>query len=197
MIKLTEIFLSLQGEGLYTGHPAVFIRLAGCNMEPLCSFCDTDFKFKRQASIEAIIEEVKQLSGGKVKLVVITGGEPFVQDLRDIIYFLAKDFTVQIETNGTILPNYFASYWGIVDIVISPKALPVEDVMAQRAAAVKFVVKEGMKPCTSTYKCPIYLQPMDEKEPVKNKKNQDWAVKLCLEYGYRLSLQLHKLLEIQ
>ena len=197
MIQLTEIFPSLQGEGLYTGHPAVFIRLAGCNMEPLCPFCDTDFKYRRQASVEAIVEEVKQLAGDKVKLVVITGGEPFAQDLRDLIYSLAKDLTVQIETNGTIIPDHFASYWGIVDIVISPKALPIDDIMKHRAAAVKFVVREGMKPCTKGYTCPVYVQPMDEKDPIKNKANRDWAVKLCLEHGYRLSLQVHKILDIQ
>ena len=81
MIKINELFKSIQGEGPYTGHPAIFIRLAGCNLD--CIFCDTDFEYRRQASVEAIVEEVKQLSGGKVKLVVITGGEPFLQDLRD------------------------------------------------------------------------------------------------------------------
>ena len=120
-----------------------------------------------------------------------------MQDLRDLIYFLSKDFTIQIETNGTITPNHFASYWGMVDIVISPKALPVDTIMRQRVAAVKFVVREGMKPCTSIYTCPVYIQPMDEKNPIKNKANRDWAVKLCLEYGYRLSLQVHKILDIQ
>ena len=195
MIKINELFKSIQGEGPYTGHPAIFIRLAGCNLD--CIFCDTDFEYRRQASVEAIVEEVKQLSGGKVKLVVITGGEPFLQDLRDLIYFLAKDFIVQIETNGTRTPDYFASYWGMVDIVVSPKTVPVDDIMRQRAAGVKFVVKEGMKPCTSLYTCPIYVQPMDEKDLVKNKANRDWAVKLCLEHGYRLSLQIHKILDIQ
>lgn len=197
MYNINEIFKSIQGEGPYAGHPAIFIRLAGCNMEPLCNFCDTDFGYRRRASVDAIVQEVKQLAEDKVKLVVITGGEPFTQDLKDLIYFLAIDFTVQIETNGTIIPNHFASYWGSVDIVVSPKALPVDDAMKQRADAVKFVVKEGITPCTKDYTCPIYIQPMDEKDPVKNKKNQEWAVKLCLEYGYRLSLQLHKLLEIQ
>ena len=196
MIKLAEIFKSIQGEGLYTGHPAVFIRLAGCNIDR-CHFCDTDFEYRRQASIEAIVEEVKQLAGDKVKLVVITGGEPFVQDLRDLVYFLSNDFTVQIETNGTIIPDHFASYWGTADIVVSPKALPVDDIMKRKAAAVKFVVKDGMKPCTRTYTCPVYVQPMDEKDLVKNKANLDWAVKLCLEHGYRLSLQIHKILDIQ
>ena len=154
-------------------------------MEPLCHFCDTDFKFRRQASVEALVEEVKQLAGDKIKLVVITGGEPFVQDLSALTNELLEFFTVQVETNGSIVP---ASYLGMVDIVVSPKALPVDDLMKRKAAAVKFVVKEGMKPCTKGYTCPVYVQPMDEKDLIKNKANRDWAVRLCLEHGYRLSL---------
>lgn len=192
-----EIFKSIQGEGPYMGHPAIFIRMANCNLK--CDFCDTDFTHKHTLSLNEIIDEVMFLSVRYRGLVVITGGEPLLQDLDELIAALYReDFKVQIETNGTIYPEHSSSI-GLADIVVSPKDQPVDEMFFTKAVAVKFVVKQGIFPRTEdcNWQCPIYVQPMDEKDPVKNKKNQEWAVKLCLEYGYRLSLQLHKLLEIQ
>ena len=77
-LDIQEIFPTLQGEGPYTGHPSVFIRLGGCNLA--CEFCDTEFESYHNLSVEKIIEETSRLSKndeGKIvrKLVVITGGE--------------------------------------------------------------------------------------------------------------------------
>ena len=206
MLKITEIFKSIQGEGPYTGWPAIFIRLADCNMEPKCHFCDTDFSVKREMTeiqiaqvVRTLMEETHvQANGNPAPIIVISGGEPFNQDIRGLILELSfLSSIIQIETNGSIVPDHFSSYWGMVDIVISPKGLPVDDFMKKRAKAVKFVVREGTIPCK---KWPVntlkYVQPMDEKDPVKNKANLEWAVKLCVEQGYKLSVQLHKMIGV-
>ncbi|MDR0926779.1 MAG: radical SAM protein [Ignavibacteria bacterium] len=101
---INEIFYSLQGEGTRAGIPCVFIRLAGCNL--LCKWCDTKYAINKlngkNYSVENIINEIKKYD---CNFVEITGGEPLLQDeiygLTEIL--LANNFTVAIETNGSIL----------------------------------------------------------------------------------------------
>ena len=71
MMRINEIFYSLQGEGRHTGTPAVFVRFAGCNLK--CSFCDTDHSRYVEMTEEEIVKEVRQFPA---RFVVITGGEP-------------------------------------------------------------------------------------------------------------------------
>jgi len=98
-MKLNEVFVSFQGEGKYAGERAVFIRLAQCNLN--CVFCDTDYTVK-QLEVDIIKEVVKS----KVNRVVITGGEPLLQqqELIKLIGQLPYFVKVTIETNGTIMP---------------------------------------------------------------------------------------------
>ena len=70
-MRINEIFYSLQGEGRFTGVPAVFVRLAGCNLR--CPFCDTDFTSVTETSAADIVREVKRYPA---RHVVLTGGEP-------------------------------------------------------------------------------------------------------------------------
>ena len=71
MRKINEIFYSLQGEGYYTGTPAVFIRFSGCNLK--CSFCDTRHEEGVLMSDDEIIAEVGKYPAVTV---ILTGGEP-------------------------------------------------------------------------------------------------------------------------
>ena len=71
MLQLTEIFYSIQGEGEFTGTPAVFVRLAGCNLS--CAFCDTDYSLKFVASVDDVVRKVREL-GRDCPMVVLTGG---------------------------------------------------------------------------------------------------------------------------
>ena len=97
-MKVVDIFSSFQGEGYYTGVRATFIRLGGCNLN--CYFCDTDWSIWKEFNITEIIKLVED------KLVVITGGEPLLQDLDDLVLELKKDdHIIAIETNGTIEPS--------------------------------------------------------------------------------------------
>ena len=111
-MKINEIFESIQGEGTNAGKPAVFLRTAECNLK--CTWCDTKYtwdwknfdyaKEVKEISIEEIRRELEQFSN---RHLVITGGEPLMQqdDLAELLTFLKPEFYVEIETNGTILPN--------------------------------------------------------------------------------------------
>lgn len=100
-IKITELFYSIQGEGLLAGRPSVFVRLAGCPLR--CKFCDTiysqDANAGEKISLEKIINEIKKHSCDSV---VITGGEPMINPhivpLCEEIKKLNRHIT--IETNG-------------------------------------------------------------------------------------------------
>ena len=111
-MQINEIFKSIQGEGPNFGKPAIFLRTAQCNLK--CTWCDTKYtwdwenydytKEVKEMTIEEIKEQILDL---EIKHLVITGGEPLLQqdDLADLLSFLKPDFYVEIETNCTILPN--------------------------------------------------------------------------------------------
>jgi 7-carboxy-7-deazaguanine synthase len=202
-LEVQSIFPTLQGEGPYAGWPAVFIRLGGCNLA--CSFCDTEFESYTDMALEAVVQQVVALAGQQVRLAVITGGEPLRQEIAPLCAaLLARGFKVQVESNGTLyrpLPE-------AVEIVCSPKHTgrgyaPVRaDVMAH-VRAFKFIISAsrpgygevGEVGQAHTH-IPVYVQPMDEYDAEKNKQNRELALSLAMQRGYLLSLQLHKILEI-
>lgn len=208
-LAVVNIFATLQGEGIYAGAPAVFIRLGGCNLT--CKFCDTDFDNFSDLPLDKIIEKVaeraKNNAGERArKLVVITGGEPLRQNISPLCEELINQgFKVQIETNGTLyrqLPDG-------VDIVCSPKNTsgtyaPIRGDLLPHISAIKFIIsashekyQNAAEVGQSKYNIPVFLQPMDEGDTDKNHTNQKHALKLAMEHGYHLSLQLHKILEIE
>ena len=111
-MQVNEIFKSIQGEGPTFGKPAIFLRTAQCNLK--CTWCDTkytwdwkNYDFQKEVK-EMTIDEVKDaILDLEIKHLVITGGEPLLQqdDLADLLSFLKPDFYVEVETNCTILPN--------------------------------------------------------------------------------------------
>ena len=113
-MKVNEIFYSLQGEGHYTGTPAVFVRFAGCNLR--CWFCDTDFEKGVEMNEDEIVEAVLQYP---TRYVVITGGEPTLQITASLCDKLhAHGLYLMMETNGTRpLPEGCQIDW----ITCSPK----------------------------------------------------------------------------
>lgn len=217
-LDVHSIFYTIQGEGPYTGHPAVFIRLAGCNLQ--CPGCDTDYTSSRETiSVQEIIARVERsyypsVANGTRPLIVITGGEPFRQNLAPLCAMLSRYYCVQIETNGTLGiddPTAFSN----VDIVCSPKAGKVHYSIVAHARWFKYVLHhesvsgldglpifaldhsaspEVARPPIGT---PIYLQPMDCKDDFVNFKNQQAVLRSCLRYGYILQLQTHKILQVE
>ncbi|MBM7614113.1 radical SAM protein [Alkaliphilus hydrothermalis] len=99
MLKVNEIFLSIQGEGISTGLPTIFVRLAECNLR--CSYCDTVYSYKegQEMTIEEIMEKVNSF---KYKRVCLTGGEPLLQREVNKLLEALEGFEVNIETNGSV-----------------------------------------------------------------------------------------------
>lgn len=101
-MRITETFVSLQGEGIRQGMPCFFVRLSGCNLS--CAWCDTPASLAggEDVSLDAIVERIAE-SG--LRYVCITGGEPLLQkdEVKELLSVLkAADITVDIETNGTL-----------------------------------------------------------------------------------------------
>jgi 7-carboxy-7-deazaguanine synthase len=101
MLRITEIFFSIQGESSHVGRPCVFVRLTGCNLR--CRWCDSEYTFTggEKLSLEDVIGRVRSYGS---KLVEITGGEPLAQsETVELIRRLGDDgFEVLIETSGSI-----------------------------------------------------------------------------------------------
>lgn len=101
MLKVNEIYHSIQGESTNAGLPCVFIRLTGCNLR--CTYCDTEYAFfeGKERSFDEIIEEVRKYN---CRLVEVTGGEPLMQD--ESIALMKKlcdnGFNVMLETAGNM-----------------------------------------------------------------------------------------------
>jgi len=115
--KVSEIFYSIQGEGPQLGMPAIFIRLSGCNLE--CPWCDSKYALHQgvHMKLEEIVEDISAY--GECPNVVITGGEPMLQPLWDLIVSLLRiDKHIFIETNGTI---YDPTLIGYATFIVSPK----------------------------------------------------------------------------
>jgi 7-carboxy-7-deazaguanine synthase len=101
MMKINEIFKSIQGESSHTGLPCIFVRLTGCNLR--CTYCDTEYAFYegKEMSVADIVNKVEGLG---ISLVEITGGEPLLQnEVYSLMQaLLEKRFTVMLETGGSL-----------------------------------------------------------------------------------------------
>jgi 7-carboxy-7-deazaguanine synthase len=105
-MRIAEIFHSIQGEGLLTGVPSIFIRTSGCNLR--CHWCDTPYASWKPEGPEMSIEEIlKKISEWDCNHIVLTGGEPMIApDLPELATALRKQKKhITIETAGTIPPN--------------------------------------------------------------------------------------------
>ena len=100
-LKLTEIFLSLQGEARSAGLPTVFVRLTGCPLR--CTYCDTAYAFYggEWSDIEDIVAKVAAFG---VPNVCVTGGEPLAQKRCILLLdaLVSAGFSVSLETSGAI-----------------------------------------------------------------------------------------------
>ncbi|MBR3726453.1 MAG: radical SAM protein [Prevotella sp.] len=196
MMRVNEIFHSLQGEGYNSGTPAVFIRFSGCNLQ--CPFCDTQHESGTEMTEQEVVEAVKYLAP-RSSLVVITGGEPALQltaSLVDALHEIGK--RVAVETNGT-LPLPPNVDW----ITLSPKnawlgdeAVPV----LTRADELKVLYDGSHDPSAfdSIAATHRFLQPMDTGDANRNADLMQQAADYCLQHPqWRLSLQIHKILNIR
>jgi 7-carboxy-7-deazaguanine synthase len=215
-MKVAEIFHSIQGEGIYTGVPTVFIRLSGCHL--CCSWCDTPYASHRpegeKLSVAEIVEAVEE---HRYDHVVITGGEPFLfSELGDLARALKSiGCFITIESSGTI--------WGGVDcdlMSLSPKlsnSIPEDAALAAKHEQLRLNV-EALSRFLESYDCQlkfviekpgdiaevddllgelpyiradrVLLMPQAEHlEELKDKSS--WIVAECLKKGWRFCDRLH------
>lgn len=217
-IAVHSIFNTIQGEGPFAGCRAIFVRLAGCNLQ--CPQCDTEYTQGRQAlSVPAIVAYIRELTFPIPELVVITGGEPMRQPIAPLVEaLLTAGFKVQIETNGTIYRELPFDHPRLT-IVCSPKTHFVHPDLIWHIRALKYVAtmasldgspdglpryalehplhnKQLFRP-PPHWPGEVYLQPVDEKDEAANLRNQHAVVSICQRYGYRLCLQLHKIIGVE
>lgn len=222
-LRVHSIFHTIQGEGPLMGHPAIFVRLAGCNLQ--CPQCDTEYTDGELARFPMMTQEimarVRRLHPGP-RLVVITGGEPFRQNIAPFcLALLDEDYQVQIETNGTLPPPFGFPAKGAEEfgawVVVSPKAGKVHKETAAIANAWKYVLnadsynpEDGLpiralehpahpyvaRPPEDFPVGAIYLQPADVQDTELNAINTRAVVRSCMRHGYTVQLQLHKILQL-
>ena len=206
--RIKEAFLTLQGEGMNAGRPAVFCRFTGCNLwngheasraSAICRFCDTDFVGidgvggGAFGNAQALANHIASLwtGGDQHRLVVFTGGEPLLQlDEPLVAEMHALDFEVAIETNGTqAVPS------GVDWVCMSPKANT--ELVATVGHELKLVYpQDGLHPNDVAHlqHTHFLLQPMDGPERTRNTQ---LAIEFCLSHPqWRLSVQTHKYLGI-
>jgi 7-carboxy-7-deazaguanine synthase len=224
-LDVHSIFLTIQGEGPFCGTPCVFVRLAGCNLQ--CPACDTDYTSKRELmglyEVLAQVNELWRKDGWRRGLVVVTGGEPFRQDLSRLFEVLTSNgYYVQVESNGTLPPpawNYRTSVHldnreGVY-IVCSPKTGKVHPRILETACALKYVIRNGQadpedglplhaldhtaRPARppKDWDRLIYIQPLDSGNVLDNDFHTAEALASALKHGYTLQLQVHKLLGVE
>jgi 7-carboxy-7-deazaguanine synthase len=216
-LRVIDVWPTIQGEGPFVGMPAAFVRLAGCNLQ--CPQCDTDYTVgPRGKSIQYDVTTLLGVIRGnardvKTKLIVFTGGEPFRQNIEPLCQRLCQeDYFVQIESNGTLSLSQMPWYSGNLFLVCSPKAPMINGHLRGHIKALKYVLSadavdpnDGLptsvlgnnlspaRPWAGFPREQVYVSPADVGCPLINKANRDAAVKSCLTYGYRLSIQIHKL----
>ncbi|MBP5381556.1 MAG: 7-carboxy-7-deazaguanine synthase QueE [Bacteroidaceae bacterium] len=189
-LRINEIFCSIQGEGHFTGTPAVFIRTSGCNLH--CSFCDTHHEEGWEMSVSEIVIAAASY---KPRHVVITGGEPALQkELSTLVDALHEvGFFVQIETNGTCnIPS------SIDWVTCSPKILGKTVIRSPHELKVIYT-GEDLTPWEKEFLPKVWsLQPCDTGDAEKNAQLTAEAVRYCIDHPqWHLSLQTHKFIGVR
>ena len=195
MYKINEIFYSLQGEGYHSGTPAVFVRFSGCNLR--CAFCDTQHQTGEMLSLQEIVDVVNKYPAAP--LLILTGGEPslFIDEAFVVELKQQTGKAIAIETNGTRpLPGNLD--W----VTLSPKTAfeggDAEPCVTRRCDELKVVyLGQDLAQYDAIEAKHRFLQPCfceDEEQRNANMKSCVEAVKT--QPNWRLSLQIHKVLNI-
>ena len=219
--KINELFQTIQGEGAFTGQPSIFIRLQGCPVG--CAWCDTKHTWEINQSDQIIASEMlhktaesslwSELSvvdiialvakqGYQAKHIVVTGGEPCMQDLTPLCSaFEQLGYSTQIETSGTFEINTTDNCW----VTVSPKVnmkggYKILSSAMKRANEIKHPIAteqhiDDLKKLLHDHqitKTPVYLQPISQKA-----RATELAINTCIANNWRLSIQVHKYIGIE
>ncbi len=164
MLKVNEIYHSIQGESSKSGLPCVFVRLTYCNLR--CTYCDTEYAFYEgeDKSIEEIINEVKKYN---CKLVEVTGGEPLVQkECLELMKKLCNEgFDVMLETGGS---------------------LPIKDIDERVLIIMDLKCPSSKMEKKNLYENINFLKPKDElKFVIGNREDYDWSKEIISKYDLK------------
>lgn len=188
---VSEIFYSLQGEGVRTGTAATFVRLAGCNL--LCLWCDTNHTKRMELSADQIVAYCNKHPR---QWIVLTGGEPLLQNVRPLVRLLRQwGWRVALETNGTIrTPGANEFDW----IAVSPKH--GHDIhIGQKVDEIRVVLRAGeslWRP-ENLHAHNLTVSPRFNGEKIDMEAVQ-WCVQLVKENPeWRLSIQTQKVLSFR
>ncbi|MDM7860012.1 7-carboxy-7-deazaguanine synthase QueE [Alteromonas sp. ASW11-36] len=222
MLKINEIFETIQGEGVFTGVPSIFVRLQGCPVG--CPWCDTQHTWEVEDENNIPVRDMMAKStdtamwsamsvsdifstledcGYTAKHVVITGGEPCMYDLNELTTALNQDgYSTQIETSGTFPIQCSMATWVTVSPKINmPGGLEILASAMQRANEIKHPIamqkhidelEQLLAEKPAQPDTQIALQPISQKP-----RATELAIKTCIDRNWRLSLQTHKYLGIE
>ena len=202
MLKVNEIYFSIQGESSKAGLPCVFVRLTYCNLR--CTYCDTEYAFYegKDYTIEQILTEVKKY---QCKLVEVTGGEPLVQEECNVLMKTLCDdgYDVMLETGGSLpIKNVDSRVKIIMDLKCPSSGMIKKNLYEnidsiKSTDEIKFVIgsredyewcKEIIKKYDLTNKCNVLFSVVfGELEPVML---VEWILEDKLKV--RFQLQMHK-----
>lgn len=202
MLKINEIFYSIQGEGTNAGKPCVFIRLTYCNLR--CTYCDTEYAFYEGSdkSIENILEEIKKYN---CNLVEVTGGEPLFQEgsLELLKLLCDEGYEVMLETGGHLsIENVDSRVKIIMDFKTPSSGMMKKNLYSNIAHLktideIKFVIgsredfdwaADIIEEYKLTTKCEVLFSPVFGK--LENIKLSEWILENNL--NVRMQLQMHK-----
>lgn len=202
MLKINEIFYSIQGESAYAGLPCAMVRLTGCNLR--CVYCDSEYAFYdgRKMTVEEILAKV---DGFGTRLVEITGGEPLLQnEVCSLMQaFIDKGYKVLLETGGAYsLEKVPAGVVKILDVKCPGSGESEQNIyenfqLLSTADEVKFVLMdradyEWSKSLLEQYRlekiCGVLFSPVHDKLPLIDLAEWILADRLPV----RLQTQLHK-----
>ena len=215
-LNVHSVFKTIQGEGPFAGRPAVFVRLHGCNLQ--CPHCDTEYTSESTIWSSANLENYIRKTFPGVRLVVITGGEPFRQRAtKGFVKRLMKyEYYAQIETNGVFYPGDDYPWKKTRSVVVvSPKTPKIHPMTASLASCYKYVVdadyveEDGLPTMAlglcfpgkilarppEGYQGDIYLQPMDAYDETANQRNLQAVAKIVMNNSrYIMGVQMHKII---
>ena len=208
-MKITNIFFSIQGSGRNIGVPAVFVRLTGCNKR--CSFCDTEYSFKGGKKM-SILKVLHKVASFNCRHVVITGGEPLLQqdELIDLMEKLLSTeslfYYFEIETNGTIPPkkrlaeltDLFTVSPKFEDFEYAPIFSSIEKLAERPEVIFKFVIdkKEDMKDVLQFVRQynregrEVFLMPCSKTAEEHNSRLK-LVIDCAKQFGFRATPRLH------
>lgn len=161
MLKINEIFYSIQGETSYVGYPTVFVRTTACNLR--CTYCDTKYSYF-EGENQSLDEIIKEIESHKTEYVCITGGEPLLQkEVHELMRILCdRNYKVSLETSGSKSIEH-----------VDPRVKIILDVKTPDSGAADSFIMENL----------LFTTPSTEfKFVVCSENDFDWSEQFCRQH---------------